>query len=433
MTVQRQRRTIGIAVGVLAIGVATVLGAGFILQSSPTTATPSPQASSASPSASQVAQASPSQEASPSASASSSPTASPTATPSPTPPVVAGWSKPKLVASSTDCFELVAGIDASSGDHLAASCRGKIRYFSSKSDGSWVVTNLPPPAHRLEQTPQIGFQGNTVYLAYSRVLPDEGCGGGAPDVGVYYRYRRLPDGVWSNPIRLGLVGDRLQSFRVNGTTLHATVRNDATARVYYETREATGEYHRYWVKGAIGGTSLRIASDGEARIAFEAANSIRFGIFTGAGFDTTKVGGSKPDDWSPNLVLDGNDDPHITWSRNPHGGCAVREALPDDGTYYATNASGPWTYGRIAKNVGQSSIQIDGTTGLVHVVISGNTGLGYYTKTPTAGWRATLLRGEGAEWPLIRLDPATGRLLVAYFAATPDASAFGGIYVLTKP
>src|SRR6185295_14402364 len=110
-----------------------------------------------------------------------------------------------------------------------------IRYFVKVPGGSWTATTFAHPAHRLDLDPQIAFRGDVVYVAYSRIALDDGCGSDGNDIGVYVRTRSQPSGSWSAPTRIGLPDDSLGSFRVDGGTVHATVRNEKDGRVYYET------------------------------------------------------------------------------------------------------------------------------------------------------------------------------------------------------
>ena len=180
-----------------------------------------------------------------------------------------------------------------------------------------------------------------MYVGYTSIaVVDGGCGDpGLRDVGVFYRQRDLPDGKWSAPIRLGENNDHLQGFRVVDGIVHATVRADET-HVYYETLDGD-TFHRYPLAGVAGDTSLRIGSDGLARIAYEAEGGLEFAEFDGVGFSTTPIPGSGGG-FAPSLVLGANNDAHVVWTRAYHGlGCAEPGPFPEDGTYYGTNESGP--------------------------------------------------------------------------------------------
>jgi hypothetical protein len=274
-----------------------------------------------------------------------------------------------------------------------------------------------------------------VYVAYTRYSPDDGCGSDGAEVGVYYRSRQQPDGAWSSPARLGAVADRLQAFRVNGDVLHATVRNERDGWRYYESLEGS-TYHRYRIPKAVGGTALRVGSDGRARVFYQTAGGLWYAIFTGSGFSTSRIPGTKQDDWGPQLVLDSSDTPHLLWQRSPPpgSGCAVRGPNPDDGVYYATTTiGGAWAVQRVTKETQDAALQFDESTGRPEVIQVGQSGLYYFTRGSNGRWvrtRAVIKRGPLS--PVLRLDPATGTLLAVYSVWTDDNGATT-IYAVIKP
>jgi hypothetical protein len=103
------------------------------------------------------------------------------------------------------------------------------------------------------------------------------------------------------------------------------------------------------------------------------------------------------------------------WTRYEPAACGNSPV----GTYYATNASGSWKIQRITTESGVSSIEVDQTTGRIHVLIGGN----YYTKTTSGKWIRTVLTTPawGRSAAALRLDQASGRLLVLYIDASSSA------------
>jgi hypothetical protein len=354
------------------------------------------------------------------------PAASATASQSPSPSTVAvaRWSKALRVGAVAECGPPVAGIDAGGSQHIAASCDGHLRYAVSTGDGNWTTTDIPAPKDRLELDPKIAFQGTTMYLAYTRVAPDQGCGGTYADVGVYYRRRTLPNGAWSAPTQFGIAKDALQGFRVDGSTLHAVVQGtDGTD--YLRIDGSTVQ--RYTIQAY--GASLRVGSDGRARLVTRLGDSLRFGVFNGSGFSTSPIVGTRYDDWAFLLVLDAKDGAHLLWTRSPGtGGCASLDATPEDGTYYATNASGTWESGRFTTQIGPSALQYDDATGTVHILV-GTVGLVYYTKSTTGSWNKTSLASTATSAAALARDPANGTLLAVWVRSTGESA---GIYVVTK-
>jgi hypothetical protein len=267
-----------------------------------------------------------------------------------------------------------------------------------------------------------------VYVAFTRIAPEGGCSGSrGVDLGVYYRSRSKPDGAWSDPLQIGSPRDSLESFRVDGDTIHATVFNGETGRAYYET--LTGStFHRYRI--AVAG-SMRIGSDGRARMAYVGSRGLTYAVFTGSGFSTSRISiAGDFIDSDPVLALDGSDNGHVVWTRRQGAACGVG---PGIGTYYATNAGGTWKAQRITRDVGDTSLQVDAATGQVQVLVGGETALLYLTMSSGGRWAPTkVARTKGATSPVLRLDPATGTLLAVYLSPSRGGGP-GTIYALTKP
>jgi hypothetical protein len=364
--------------------------------------------------------------------ASVAPAGSPTATPTPKPspkPTPAKWTSPTLV-SSEGCYSLRGGIDAAGRSHVAASCGNRLLYSVTKSDASWTQTLFPLPDNRIERDPQIAFQGNVAYLAYSRVATGEGdtCGPeNSTDIGAFYRKRTQPSGGWSDPVRIGRSDDHLVQFRVDGSTLHAIVQREGDTRFsYLLIKETTSR--RYLLPSTPDPPSLRVGNDGRARIAYVATGSIRIATFTGSGFSTVKV--PSVDSHTPLLVLDSRDHAHLVWMRDAavYGeGCGDGEPDSNRGVFYATNATGSWRSERLTHEFGSASFQVDRATGQVHMVMASQDELTYYTKPSGGTWQNEKLPPRQAGSPVIARDPTTGRLLILYL----DYGG-SGIYAMSK-
>ena len=434
----RQRGPIGLVIVAILVGACGGAGsptpspvgvAGAPAASEPAASSPGPSGSLATGAGAAVA-VDPAQVVTPAPASKPLPVATPAPTPTPV-SVATTWTRPRRVGTLKTCSTVTAGIDAANRAHVAAECGGSIRYYASTDGRSWSTTVFAHPAHREDLDPQIAFQGNLVYVAYTRIAPDGGCGGGRGEaIGVFVRSRSLPDGAWSTARRIGRPGDTLEVFRVEGATIHATVWNNQGDHDYGGHDQVDYEMlvgsvtHRYRIPGAVGRTAMRIGSDGHARIAYETGTGIRFATFTGAGFATTRITRSNSgEDVRPALVLDSHDDAHILWTRKPgEGGCATRDTNPDDGTYYSTNAGGAWTSQRITKSVGETSLQVDPASGRIHALVSGRVGIWYFTNASQGSWTAKRILAKGwVNSPLIRRDPATGRLLVVYLGG-PDGT-----------
>jgi hypothetical protein len=316
------------------------------------------------------------------------------------------------LGKASDCVTVTAVIDAASRYHVAAECDGTIRYYVSIDSGrSWKGQTLAHPAGRMDLDPTIGFDGETLYVAFTRIIPDGGCGGGrGPSVGVYYRSRVLPGGTWSASKRIGPAADTLESFQVAAGTLHATV-TGKDALSYYETLTGTASARYRISDGGTGGTSMRVGTDGRARIVYAGQDGIQYARFTGSGFSTRKIPGTTEFDSHPVLALDGGDKSHVAWTRNEPATCGESPI----GTWYASNASGSWTSKQITKAVGDTSIEVDGTTGRVRVLVGSEAGVRYYRSVPDGSWKGTTLASTNwARSPVLSRSASSGAILVAY-------------------
>ena len=378
---------------------------------------------------SSLAVASSDPSSSPSALPSAVPSAPPAPSAAPTPaPIAAGWSKPLAVKGLETCSAIVVAIDDRGTDHLAATCGNaatEIRYAVATDGRTWKTSVLKPPAGRFELDPQLAFAGNTLYLAYTRVAPvDGGCGSdGLADVGVYYRTRSLPGGAWSQPTRIGVVADHLQSFRVNGSVLHATVTNEKSGKTSYETVTG-GTLRRYTIGDAAGWTSLRVGDDGIGRVAYESTHGISFGMVSGGRFSPTRIPDSS-NGWDPILTLAPGNAAYVIWNRSFHGiGCVGPGPDPRDGTYYATDESGTWVTSRLTALVGAASLTVDPKTGELHAIVVDGRRIVHFHRLPGADWtHETVVRAMAAS-TMLRQDQQTGSLFMAYVVYPLDGDPF---------
>ena len=353
------------------------------------------------------------------------PTAAPKSTPTAAPPWTATWSKPLLVDKEA-CGAFAVGIDPKSRYHVVTSCG--LRYSVTNDGRAWTTTTL---GDSKEQEPLIAFDRDQAYIAYWRVLPNDPdtCAGPdafLPSAGVYFRRRTLPDGGWSKAISFGTKGDHLEAFRVDGGVLHAIVWNETSGRTFY-VRSTQGPVvsarHRIDADGAV---SLRIGDDGRARVAYWGGGALHYGTFNGSGFSTSKIS-TGPTDGPAMLVLGSGNQPHVAYTiAPPSQGCGDGEQLTRAGTYYATMVKGKWTSQRVTKELGLSSLAIDPGTGRIYLLV----GNAIRTKPPNGTWVSARLPG-GIDSPVMRLDPATGSLLVVYLHSNPEGEP-EGLFAITS-
>jgi hypothetical protein len=411
---QSPRTVSPVLIAALAIGVVGVGGAAFALQASRTPAgSASPTATPASSSA--IAGESSAPSGSPGASGASPSGSAAAPSPSPTSAAPATWHEPALALTGKECGGLVATVDGQGHTHVAAQCGMNVVYSAEGADGKWTQKLFPHPSHRLDTGPVLAADGNVIYLAFTREVQLEGgCGdSGLQDLGVYVMHRQLPNGNWTSPVQIGVVKDQVIGFRVVSGVLHLAVAAD-NGRTYYEIKKS-GRLSRYVIPGAAGGVSLRVGSDGRARMAFEATDGIRYGTFTGKGISATRIPGSTSlSSVAPLLVLGAGNQPYVLWTRTTaYGvGCAEPEPGPKDGTYFATRVGAVWTARRITTSTDEKTMTLDTRTGEVHVLVGGNP-FHYYVRSKAGVWHATTL-GYSGSGAVIRTDTTTGRIFVVY-------------------
>jgi len=347
-----------------------------------------------------------------------------------------GWTTPVLIDPGSQCSTPVAAIDGSSRDHVADWCGDSVHYMASGPAGWSTPAVFDHPAGLVDEDPQIAVDGTKVYVAYSQVMPLEGCGGGADQgVGVYVRTRALPDGAWSVATRLGQAGDLLQSFRVVNGTSYAVVLGGGHNEGTVLEVSGPGGLHRYAVAGQ--NASLRVGDDGRPRIAYESYGDGRIGFatFTGTGLSASLIpdppgGIGDSSNFDPHLILDGSDHAHVIWTVAPTGGCALPEGSLQDGTWYATNASGSWQISRLTIETGETSITADAKHGFLYALVDGADGMGFFTNQLNGNWGRTTILPDAQDSPSIHFDPVSGSLLVV-FSGSPTASDPAGIYAMT--
>lgn len=325
----------------------------------------------------------------------------------------ATWSGPRIIRGG-ECSDLAATIDGSGRRHVAAECDGGIRYLTSLDGSDWDETPFVPAIDRLEKEPQIAVDGEAVHVAYSLLAPVEGgCGGdGLDDLGVFIRSRQRLGESWSDPVRVGQEGDRLEGFRAVGGVFHLTVTADDGRSRFYQAQSSRGST-RIAIPGAIS-TSLRVGDDGHARIAYSTGNAIKYARVTGDELSIETVAESKVTTLkSPLLVLGSDQRAYVIWTQttDPGGGCVGLDPGPFDGTYVAIQDGTSWNAERITKVQGETSLTLDPSTGGIDAVIS-RSPLIHFTSSGERWSSETIPGSEGIGWPVLRRDPLTGALVV---------------------
>lgn len=410
------------------IAASLLLLAACTASSSPSVVGPGDSGASGGPSPSAAASASARPPSSPAPS--TAPAASTAPSPSPTTAPVVGWSKPTIVRRG-DCRDVSAAVDESGRSHVAAVCDGGIRYLTSIDRKAWDEVAFVPPIDMFELEPRVAIDGTKVYVAYSLLAPKEGgCGDeGLLDQGVYVRSLQAPDAGWSDPVRIGSEGDRVQAFRVADGVIHLTVTNDDGRSIFYQSKSAAGST-RIGIPGAIS-TSLRVGDDGRARIGYVTDHAMRYGVVEGEALKTGTVAETTKTFFRwPSLILATGDRASMVWTQTTEsgGGCAGPGPGPLDGTYVATQRADGWGVERITKADGQTSLTLDPSSGSIEVFVVGgqpNGGVRLFTKAP-GGWASEAIPiDKGIAYPVLRHDPSTGALVL--FGLSND-----GVVVLSR-
>ena len=345
-----------------------------------------------------------------------------------TPVRPAAWSAPRAVDSSHDCWEVTAGIDAAGRDHVAVSCAWHIRY-SSNASGAWRTTVFAAPSGREDTGPAIAFANGRVYVAWTRMVGDAGCGSGT---GVFIRSRRLPGGAWSAARRVGLPCDRLYALRASGGTLWLAV-GAPSGQGYLESLVGSTLVRRP-IEQATGAVALRIGPDGIARFAYEASDGIWFGMYNGSRWWMDPVVGSKAGDCDPVLALDRSNRAHVLFTRSdsgPSDRCAG-DGGTDSGTWYATNRGKPWnawTTARMTPQVGTASLVVDNRTNRLTAILAWDSPLRLFTALPGRSWSSATLVRWAVHAPVALLRQATGALVVVFDRKT---TARDSVYLMRR-
>jgi hypothetical protein len=137
-------------------------------------------------------------------------------------------------------------------------------------------------------------------------------------------------------------------------------------------------------------------------------------VFTGSGFSSQEIDGSN-NGYGPVLVLGAGDRPYLLWRRHYHAdACAAPVDEPDDGTYYGTKVGDAWQSERLTPTYGVASLTVDVDAGRVHLLISDQGGLAYLSRLGSESWSTLAFDDVKPIDAVIRHDPLTGALLVAY-------------------
>lgn len=342
-----------------------------------------------------------------------------------------GWLDPVVVheAEAIDCGGLTMAYGPGGTVVLVMACDDDVHVTHGPvHGGQWVTDVIERPRGIVLRDPQVAIDGDRLHVAVSALAPvDGGCGDtGLRPAGVLVWERTLPDGDWAGPTAIGGPDDDLQSFRVVDDIVHATVQG--VGGVVY-LRGSTGSIRRTTIPDADD-TSLRVGSDGFARIAYTASSGdVRLVTMRDGPLAPEVIhradehGGPRP----PSLVLAGGNEPFVMWTLGwGPGGCAEPDSLPEFGTYVYADVGGVTATDHLSTSEAATSLTLDIPGGMAYVVITEWTDDQHQTNLysrPIAGgdWTATELEGDPS-WPVMRVDQDAGAAIMAWIDWDGDST-----------
>lgn len=365
-----------------------------------------------------------------SASAAPSPSI-PAATPT-GPQTPRGWLEPVTVhdVQATDCGGLTATYGPRADLILVMACNDDIHVTHGSPGEAWVTDVIEHPRGVVLRGPQVAVDGDRLTVAASAYVPEEGgCGDdGLRQTDVLIWSRDLPDGEWTGPVALGGPDGHLQSFRVVDGVIHATVGNtDGVAYV----RGRTGSAQRTAIPEASE-TSLRVGSDGIARIAYTTTSGdLRLVAMRDRALAPETIHRAQDGELGgpiqPSLVLAGQNEPIVLWTLTwGISGCAEPDPPPEFGTYVYADVGGVATNERLSGSTDGASLTLDIPGGRAYVVIpewvDDDHRTNLYSR-PIAGgdWSRVELEGDPF-WPIMRVEQATGAAVLAWLDWRDDDS-----------
>ena len=325
---------------------------------------------------------------------------------------------------TNDCGDPVGAYGPRADVVLATACGGDVHVTYAWSPDDWGTHVLEARDGIVLLGPQVAVDGDRLFVAASAYADEDGgCGGdGLREAGVMIWSRLLPDGVWTEPTRIGGPHDRLESFRVVGGAIHATVRDDETGAVAYIHRSA-GLSKRLAIVDAVS-TSLRVGSDGVARVAYTTSNGLYLATMDGSAHEARRIYRGS-DAHGPMLVLAEGNQPILMWTVEFRGGgCAEPEPLPHHGTYVFSDVQGVIASERLSPSSMASSLTLDIPGGTVYAVISeyadDRRGTYLWSRSIAGSEWTSVELDEGVAWPLMRVDQATGQAFLAWTTYDDD-------------
>lgn len=344
----------------------------------------------------------------------------------------AAWGVPTRILAGNFISVSVA-VDSTDHLHIAATESSKGLYYLTNRSGSWqskrVLKQIPNPypgSHKVWDQASITLDvQDRIHIAVALF----GCNDCAPGnyEGVYYitdkgrargtfpahATKIAPNGMFEPTVRVSM-------GRLYVSYAKCACYPGAPLGPVWLATKTTGSWTRTKVTSHGEQPSLRIGSDGYARVAFRAASSLRYAVahsVTG-GFTLSTVPGTTSHDFAPSLALDSHNAPRIAWIRDPN-------TASGQGVRYITRTGSTWGSSREMAHGYAAAVGLSLDAGDRPHVVVGATGVRVARLASNVVVRDTLDSNANVLAAAIRA-PASGHLVVVYACFGHDPV---GIYV----
>jgi hypothetical protein len=341
-----------------------------------------------------------------------------------------GWSRTTRVIDGT-YREVSMDIDSNGKVHAAARGDSGLWYLTNRT-GAWTRTRLTyNPLDAVDQHPSLDVDdAGRVHVVFSRYV-GPAAGGVIEDL-YYLSDVTGPAGTFPEDAKFLAPGNRPSLRVVDGVRYLAYGQwawwdeggKPTFASVVRYATAASGPWSHALVERYAARPSLAVASNGHARLAFEDTDDggIRYAVAGSVlGNFASQWATSNPREAAPRLALDGNDRPHMAWTRNGSSSAG-------GGSYYAKQASGTWVGGRFTTVKWDVQLALDSRNKPQLAVLGPAEGVFFYRLVDGSLKRQTLSAAAIATSVGLRIG-GNGKPVVLY---TTDGGVPDGVYHTRK-
>jgi hypothetical protein len=268
---------------------------------------------------------------------------------------------------------------------------------------------------------------NRVHIAFDRSLFESDCADGPCTYGVWYVTNR--SGAFSAPKRISAAGLSGTSIKVYAGAVYIAYGrytygpSDGELPSWHDSvylaTNASGSWRSTRVEEYGSTPSLRIGTDGKARVAFRSAEGWIGYSDVGSGSTAYLSSGHRP-----SLALDAANRPRIAWTGDEFAGSS--------GTRVARRSSTGWSVRTLTARTDSSgpAIAVDATD-KTHVLLAPDGGGIHYYTDQSGAWVSTALTSTliSTGKVSLRIDPANRPVVM--FAARSGTSY--GLYYARRP